>query len=118
VCILSLSRTPSAVSIIIFICLIVCFGLRVKVCRPVVAGSLLSLMTLAAALSQLIDMQLRPEHMSTRLDLSVRIISVPERSNRRTAFLAEVLSCESCENPFKPSCWAGGQTSTLATDGS
>ena len=59
-------------------------------------------MTLAAALSQLIDMQLRPEHMSTRLDLSVRIISVPERSNRRTAFLAEVLSCESCENPFKP----------------
>jgi len=97
-CIISLPRLPSSAFVVVFICLTLWLGLCFSQCRPIVAGLLLSVLTLAFALHQLMSLQLKPEHVSTRLDITVRIVGVPERSDRRIAFTADVLSCESCNH--------------------
>ena len=90
---------PITICLVIFLSMLL-LALRIPATRPMFAGAALSVVSLVWSLLQLASHQLPLEHVSVDLNLTVRIISVPEREGRRLAFMAKVRSCESCETEF------------------
>ncbi len=98
--IVNLSQLPSTWVCVVFLVLIVLLGLRFRQLRVVVAGVMVAISVTFFALYSLASHQLLSHQVSTDLDVTVLIDSIPERRGRRLAFLAKVVSCDSCSSPL------------------
>ncbi len=99
--IVTLPRLPSTTICIVFLVALLLIALFVRRSRPWIAGVLVAIATLTASFLQLASHQLTADQVSTDLQLKVRITGVPERSGRRLAFNARVLSCGSCAKDLR-----------------
>lgn len=99
--IVNLSSLPSLNLSVIFLVAMLLLFLRIPRSRPWIAGMALALLSVSLTLFQLANHQLHPEQVSADLRLSVQVDSVPEKYDRRLAFVAKVLTCLSCEREFR-----------------
>ena len=99
--IVNLQSAPSTTLSFVFLVLMLLLVLRIPGSRPIIAGVALSVVTLTCSLLQLASHQLHADQISTDLNLTVRVIGVPERQDQRLSFMAKVLACETCQTPLK-----------------
>lgn len=93
----NLRSLPSLSLSAIFIIATLLVYLKYPQSRSSIAGVCLSFISLALTLFHLAGHQLHRSQVSVDLTLTVRIDSVPQRHERGTSFIAEVLNCQSCD---------------------
>lgn len=98
--IVNLRQLPPTWVCVTSIVLTLLLGLGFRRLRVVASGVLVAMSVTVFALYSLASHQLLSDQVSSDLDLTVLIDSIPERQERRLSFFAEVVSCHSCPAPL------------------
>ncbi|MFK8080225.1 MAG: DNA internalization-related competence protein ComEC/Rec2 [Granulosicoccus sp.] len=99
--IVNLHSLPSLPLSLVFLVSTLLLALRFPACRPWTGGLVLSVITMGSIFVQLANQQLRADEVLVDMMLKVRVISVPEKHERRLTFLAQIVSCETCQQDLK-----------------
>lgn len=101
VCIMNLSRWPSTSITVLIVALLLASAFWLPCARISIAAIALAIAASFFSFVQLAGQQLHATQVSSDLDVTIRIDSVPRRTDRRVSFEAALLECHSCSRPLQ-----------------